>query len=221
MNFFVVAWSWPALEKMRVSWYWQVAVAAANGRALGYMQVRLAVVYLPIVSSFEMNEHRAATDASLPLYPGPGQAPRRLLTSQGSGRLSTLLSAILFALTGSAATNAQHPTWVHERLEGSLFFPRRWLQSFQSDVLKLLIWRYCLFPRGIFILEILPPRLSKLWLHSDQTYSRLKLCSAPEKSFHGTLTETCLQQSLTYFSYSPQSSFFIYRFFQESNGHDL
>ena len=44
-------------------------VAAANGKVLGHIAVGLHVSYLPVVSSFEMAEHLAATDVTLPLYP--------------------------------------------------------------------------------------------------------------------------------------------------------
>lgn len=54
-------------------------MAAANGRVLGHLEAVLSVRFLPVVTSFEMNEHLAATDTSLPLYPGPGQAPRRII----------------------------------------------------------------------------------------------------------------------------------------------
>ena len=46
-----------------------VAVATTNGKILGHIKLGLHVSYLPVVSSFEMAEHRAATDAALPLYP--------------------------------------------------------------------------------------------------------------------------------------------------------
>eukprot|EP00959_Pyramimonas_sp_CCMP1952_P379157 7941958-Pyramimonas_sp.AAC.1 len=41
-------------------------VASANGKVLGHIVVGLHVSYLPVVSSFEMAEHLAATDVTLP-----------------------------------------------------------------------------------------------------------------------------------------------------------
>jgi hypothetical protein len=67
----------------------QVPVAAANGRVLGHLEFALSVHYLPVVTSFEMNEHLAATDTSLPLYPGPGHAPRRIFAAPAEQPVAT------------------------------------------------------------------------------------------------------------------------------------
>eukprot|EP00854_Cymbomonas_tetramitiformis_P005699 gene5699-6887_t len=53
-------------------------ITAANGKALGNLHISAAVDYTSVVSSFELNEHRATNDLSLPLYPQIGRRPKPL-----------------------------------------------------------------------------------------------------------------------------------------------
>lgn len=48
-----------------------VPICTFAGKLLGHIGVRLAVSFNDTVSSFELNEHRATVDSSLPLLPSP------------------------------------------------------------------------------------------------------------------------------------------------------
>ena len=47
----------------------RTAVTAPDGRLLGTAAVTISISYTPLVSSFEMNEHLASVDHSMPLFP--------------------------------------------------------------------------------------------------------------------------------------------------------
>lgn len=66
----------------------RTAVSAADGRLLGTGAVSISMSYTPLVSSFEMNEHLASIDHSMPLYPIINRidTPNRQLNLQSNSK---------------------------------------------------------------------------------------------------------------------------------------
>ena len=66
----------------------RTAISAASGRLLGTAAVSISMSYTPLVSSFEMNEHLASVDYSMPLYPIINRidTPQRQLTLQSNSK---------------------------------------------------------------------------------------------------------------------------------------
>jgi len=64
----------------------RTAVTAPDGRLLGTAAVTISMSYTPLVSSFEMNEHLASVDHSMPLFPRSNRftTPLRQLNLQAS-----------------------------------------------------------------------------------------------------------------------------------------
>ncbi len=64
----------------------RTAVTAPDGRLLGTAAVTISMSYTPLVSSFEMHEHLASVDHSMPLFPRSNRitTPLRQLNFQAS-----------------------------------------------------------------------------------------------------------------------------------------
>lgn len=64
----------------------RTAVTSPDGRLLGTAAVTISMSYTPLVSSFEMNEHLASVDHSMPLFPRSNRitTPLRQLNLQAS-----------------------------------------------------------------------------------------------------------------------------------------
>lgn len=74
----------------------RTAISAADGRLLGTAAVSISMSYTPLVSSFEMNEHLASVDHSMPLYPSVNRinTPLRQLNLQSSSTIEPAAPAM-------------------------------------------------------------------------------------------------------------------------------
>ena len=75
----------------------KTTVTASDGRLLGTAVVHISMSYSPLVSSFEMNEHLASVDRSMPLFPSNQRVltPLRQLNLQSASNIqrATILSS--------------------------------------------------------------------------------------------------------------------------------
>ena len=74
----------------------RTAISAADGRLLGTAAVSVSMSYTPLVSSFEMNEHLASVDHSMPLYPSVNRinTPLRQLNVQANNPAEMVTPAV-------------------------------------------------------------------------------------------------------------------------------
>ena len=72
------------------------AVTASDGRLLGTAAVTISMSYTPLVSSFEMNEHLASIDQSMPLFPRTNRiiTPLRQLKLQAGNSTPSVASSL-------------------------------------------------------------------------------------------------------------------------------
>lgn len=92
----------------------RTAISAADGRLLGTAAVSISMSYTPLVSSFEMNEHLASVDHSMPLYPSLNRinTPLRQLNLQSNSTVELGLPA---------TTSATSPLYKHRLSPSSNF----------------------------------------------------------------------------------------------------
>ena len=114
----------------------RTAISAADGRLLGTAAVSISMSYTPLVSSFEMNEHLASIDHSMPLYPCVNRinTPLRQLNFQSNSTVAPVTSAtsplykhrlspsshFQAAMKRCADQSGQLPTWPFTQLEQAL-----------------------------------------------------------------------------------------------------
>lgn len=74
----------------------RTAVTASDGRLIGTAAVNISMSYTPLVSSFEMNEHLASIDHSMPLFPRMHRivTPLRQLNLQPRSNAQSIASSI-------------------------------------------------------------------------------------------------------------------------------
>lgn len=90
----------------------RIAITAANGRLLGTAALAISLSHTPLSSSFEVNEHLASTDFSMPLYPTTSSliTPLRQLHIQPNSDTGLLANSQHSAgLTQPVSPSFKHP----------------------------------------------------------------------------------------------------------------
>lgn len=144
----------------------RTAVTAPDGRLLGTAAVTISMSYNPLVSSFEMNEHLASVDHSMPLFPRSNRitTPLRQLNLQ-AGNSTPPVTASLASLADPLFQHQSAPSTIAQSVALSAADQPELSLALAFDNLVQLIDRYSV-------------HLCHLYTVHMQAYHKEPVCSA-------------------------------------------
>ncbi len=140
----------------------RTAVTSPDGRLLGTAAVTISMSYTPLVSSFEMNEHLASVDHSMPLFPRSNRitTPLRQLNLQAGNNTPPVAASLASLADPLFQHQSAHSTSPQSAALSAADQPELSL-ALAFDHLVQLIDRWCTHLRHIYLvyMQAFPKKL--------------------------------------------------------------